>query len=140
MIENQHPGLEPDLPALRRFARQAQRAAGLAAAPSVRLMSDRDIQVLNREFRGFDKPTDVLSFPGSRDLAISLDTALRQARVRRHTLAIEIRILMLHGMLHLAGYDHEADQGEMQHREQELRQKLGLPPGLIERAQRRKMK
>ena len=69
------------------------------------------------------------------DIAISVETAARQAAEHGHTLPEELRILLLHGVLHLAGFDHEADEGEMRTREQELRTKFGLPIGLIERAQ-----
>jgi probable rRNA maturation factor len=108
-------------------------------------MDDAAIAGLNRAFRRHDAPTDVLSFPAETagyagDIAISLDTARRQARARRHSLDQEIRILLLHGLLHLAGYDHETDDGAMRRREHVLRRELGLPPGLIERAQRRKIK
>ena len=68
------------------------------------------------------------------DLAISIPTARRQAEERGHALGVEIRVLLLHGLLHLAGYDHETDDGEMARREQRLRAKLGLPHGLIERS------
>jgi probable rRNA maturation factor len=68
------------------------------------------------------------------DLAISIDTAARQAREQGHTLSIELRVLMLHGLLHLAGHDHETDKGQMAKAEQKLRAQLRLPSGLIERA------
>ena len=67
------------------------------------------------------------------DLAISVPTALRQAREQGHALAVEIKVLILHGLLHLAGFDHEADDGQMARRERLLRGRLGLPQGLIER-------
>ncbi|HET9784008.1 MAG TPA: rRNA maturation RNase YbeY [Terriglobales bacterium] len=132
---------------MRGFLLRAQRAVGLQGEIGLRLMHDTEIRELNRAFRRHDTPTDVLSFPGdgsgsgyAGDIAISLDTARRQARARRHSLDTEIRILLLHALLHLAGYDHEADDGEMRRRERGLRLKLGLPPGLIERTQRRKIK
>jgi hypothetical protein len=68
------------------------------------------------------------------DLAISVTTALGQAAEQRHSLSTEIKVLILHGLLHLAGYDHEADDGKMARRERVLRGRLGLPQGLIERA------
>ncbi len=68
------------------------------------------------------------------DLAISVPRAARQAAVQGHPLSAEIKVLILHGLLHLAGYDHEADQGRMAGRERQLRAKLGLPQGLIERS------
>jgi probable rRNA maturation factor len=90
-----------------------------------------------------DKATDVLSFPADAsmpgaekfagDLAISVPTARRQGAAYGHSLAIELKVLMLHGLLHLAGYDHETDSGQMARRERVLRAKLGLPQGLIER-------
>jgi probable rRNA maturation factor len=97
---------------------------------------------LNRRFRGKNKTTDVLSFPTggpvaagiAGDLAISVPTALNQAAERGHSLAVEIKVLILHGVLHLAGFDHETDRGEMDRRERALRAKLRLPQGLIERA------
>jgi probable rRNA maturation factor len=108
----------------------------------VLLTTDESIRRLNRQFRGRNKATDVLSFPAglspaikiAGDLAISVPTARRQALECGHSLATEIKILMLHGLLHLAGYDHETDEGEMARREQKLRTKLRLPSGLIERA------
>ena len=72
------------------------------------------------------------------DLAISVETALRQAVEQGHRLASEIKVLMLHGLLHLAGYDHETDAGEMERRERRVRARLGLPLGLIERSQARR--
>ncbi|MGH9395110.1 MAG: rRNA maturation RNase YbeY [Terriglobales bacterium] len=133
------------LPPLRRFLRQAQRAAGLEGEIGLRLMDDFGIQALNRKFRHHDAPTDVLSFAGARDnylgdLAISLDTAARQARARRHRLEVEVRILLLHGLLHLGGWDHETDGGEMRRLECLLRRQLGLPPGLLERQSGRRIK
>jgi probable rRNA maturation factor len=109
----------------------------------VLLTSDAAIRRLNRQFRGKNKATDVLSFPadglapGSEkiagDLAISVPTAQRQAVAQGHALGVEIKILILHGLLHLAGYDHESDSGQMARRERLLRGRLGLPQGLIER-------
>src|SRR5205807_6150307 len=102
---------------------------------------------LNRSYRGKNSPTDVLSFPAAEmdatgpqtvagDLAISLDTAARQAAEHGLTLRDEVCILLLHGTLHLAGYDHETDSGEMAAREAELRHTLRLPTGLIARSER----
>ena len=95
---------------------------------------------MNRQFRGKDKPTDVLSFPalaetapGGGDLAISLETASVQAVDHGHTLQMEVKLLILHGLLHLAGYDHERDKGQMRRRETLLRKQFGLPAGLVER-------
>lgn len=127
---------------LSRFLSRAMRVIGLRGEASVLLTEDERIRALNREFRHRDKSTDVLSFPAAPmflaghtagDLAISLETAARQAAEHGHTLETEIKILMLHGLLHLAGYDHETDSGEMARRESGLRRELDLPLGLIER-------
>jgi probable rRNA maturation factor len=129
---------------LTRFVRLAQAAVGLAGEVEVLLASDRTLRRLNREFRGKDAATDVLSFPAldeaagthAGDLAISLETAGRQAREFGISLRDEVRVLLLHGLLHLAGMDHEVDSGEMAAREAELRRKLRLPVGLIARVGR----
>lgn len=128
--------------ALSRFANSARRAIGLTGEVEILLSTDTELKRLNRSFRGKNKPTDVLSFPApaeiaaahAGDLAISLDTASRQAASFGHTLSDELRILILHGLLHLSGMDHEADNGEMAAREAELRSQLRLPVTLIERA------
>ena len=143
----------PSRQTLARFLREAQAGVKLRGHVSVLLTTDVAIRRLNRQFRGKNKATDVLSFPAAMpsqvsktragktglreiagDLAISIPTARRQAEERGHSLAIEIKVLMLHGLLHLAGYDHETDEGEMGRREQKLRMQLRLPDGLIERA------
>ena len=95
--------------------------------------TDADLSALNRKFRGKDYATDVLSFPPE-DLAISFDRAAAQAAELDHSVEIELRILMLHGLLHLAGMDHERDAGSMARAEVRWRKRLGLPCGLIERA------
>ena len=126
----------------------------------IALIDDRTMQRLNAGFRGVDRPTDVLSFPidagprpgrragarvrrpigrqgpfdGLGDIAISLDAARRQASAQGHSEGIELRILALHGLLHLLGYDHETDQGDMRRVEERLRRRAGLPAGLIARA------
>jgi probable rRNA maturation factor len=135
--------------AVARFMARAQDAVGLRGEVHVLLADDATLRRLNKAFRGKDKATDVLSFPAgdfttfssepdgpgmAGDLAISLETAARQASRFEHTLAQEVRILLLHGLLHLAGFDHERDSGEMAAREADLRQQLGLPAGLIARA------
>jgi probable rRNA maturation factor len=128
---------------LNRFLREAQEAVRLRGEVSVLLTTDKAIRKLNREFRGKNKATDVLSFPAegpaagglAGDLAISVDTARRQAAEQGHALTCELKILMLHGLLHLAGYDHETDDGKMADREGLLRARFGLPLGLIERAE-----
>ena len=105
------------------------------------ITNDAELQSLNRTWRKKDYPTDVLSFPQSDDrdtylgdIAISLQRARAQAREWGHSTEDELRILMLHGLLHLKGMDHEADAGEMARTERRWRRKLGLPTGLIERA------
>lgn len=113
-------------------------ATGLEGELSIRVTSAREMQALNRRFRRKNKPTDVLSFPsslpeGGGDIAIAEEIAADNARKLGHSLNTELKILILHGLLHLAGYDHEADKGEMTAREAELRQELRLPAGLIER-------
>ena len=130
----------PSIPTLTRFLREAQSAVRLRGQVTVLLTTDRRIHQLNRDFLGKDKATDVLSFPAepgpeklAGDLAISVPTARNQAAAQGHALAIEIKILILHGLLHLAGYDHETDTGQMARREKTLRSKLRLPLGLIER-------
>lgn len=133
----------PSARALARFLSQAQQAVRLKGQVTVLLTTDAAIRRLNRQFRGKNKATDVLSFPAegvgaenlAGDLAISVTTALKQAREQGHALAVEIKVLMLHGVLHLAGYDHEADEGRMARRERVLRKKLGLSLGLIERTE-----
>jgi probable rRNA maturation factor len=129
---------------LAHFLRKAIDATGLAGEVSVLLTGDAAIRALNRKYRHKDKATDVLSFPAvetpedvAGDLVISLETALMQAEERGHPLEMEIRLLLLHGLLHLAGYDHEADKGTMHRRETRLRRELGLTAGLIERAHER---
>lgn len=128
-------------PALARFLTRAKKAAALNGELSVLLADDKQLRQLNKQFRGKNTPTDVLSFPAPEemsglagDLAISIDTAAKQAAEFGHSLNDELRILLLHGVLHLAGYDHEADNGEMAARELELRTKLGLSTNLIDRA------
>src|SRR2546422_7433863 len=133
------------------------RAPGLAAwlpsiAPSaasgavtVALVSDARVRELNRRFRKRDRPTDVLSFPsvadepradGRRylgDVVIAAGLARRQAKEVGHSIQTELRVLALHGLLHLLGYDHERDAGRMARVERRLRRKGGLREGLIER-------
>ena len=136
----------PSTRTLGRFLSEAQTAAGLRGQVTVLLAADATIRDLNRRFRGEDEATDVLSFPAkplqntklaervAGDVAIGVETARRQAAEQGHTLVTEIKVLILHGLLHLAGYDHETDAGKMQRRERQLRERLGLPQGLIERA------
>ncbi len=132
----------PSKPTLNRFLTQAQTAVRLRGEVTVLLTTDAAIRKLNHQFRGKNKATDVLSFPAegigaeemAGDLAISVDTARRQAGDQGHALTCELKVLILHGLLHLAGHDHEADDGKMARRERLLRARLGLPQGLIERS------
>jgi len=136
----------PSTRTLAHFLSEAQAAVRLRGQVTVLLTTDAGIRSLNRRFRSKNKATDVLSFPAegigaeeiAGDLAISVPTALRQAIEQGHTLSIEVKVLILHGLLHLAGYDHEADTGQMARRERTLRARLRLPHGLIERAGRPK--
>src|ERR1700744_2516815 len=130
---------------LNRFLAEATAALGLAGEVSVLLTGDKQLRAMNLQFRGVDKPTDVLSFPAlpeaanggqGGDLAISLETAAIQAADHGHPLQMEVKVLILHGLLHLAGYDHERDQGQMRRREKLLRKRFALPTGLIERSRR----
>jgi probable rRNA maturation factor len=140
-------GLSPS--GLARFLLRVQQAAGVDGEINVLLADDRALRRLNRTFLGKDTPTDVLSFPAGStavffgdpdgpdfagDIAISLETAARQAARYGHSLRDELRILLLHGVLHLAGFDHDADSGEMAAREAELRHQLGLPGAVTARA------
>jgi probable rRNA maturation factor len=123
--------------ALARFANKAQRAVALPGEVNILLTGNSEIQRLNLQFRRKDQPTDVLSFPSHQpeggDIAISIQTARVQAAHIGHDLLTEIKVLILHGMLHLAGHDHETDHGKMCKLEQKLRGELNLPAGLIER-------
>lgn len=123
------------------FARKLEREVARGRAFDCLITGDAELQRLNRDFRGKDYATDVLSFPAPTpnsvlgDLAISLPRARAQARDFGHTTETEIRILMLHGVLHLLGLDHERDNGHMARAEKRWRSRLGLPGGLIERVQ-----
>lgn len=139
--------------ALDRFVARARRAVGLGGLVNVLVSSSAVVRSLNRRFRSQDKATDVLSFPSSLpparrgravpsnrlaiagDIAISAEIAARNAAPLKHSTADEVKILTLHGMLHLAGFDHERDNGEMALEEIRLRRMLKLPAALIERAQ-----
>jgi probable rRNA maturation factor len=115
---------------LRRVLRAAARDLGVTGELSVVLAGDRTLRSLNARYRGKDKPTDVLSFPGPGgeeglgDVVISLDTAARNARALGRTLPQEVDVLALHGFLHVLGYDHETDDGTMDRLERRLRRKL----------------
>jgi probable rRNA maturation factor len=97
------------------------------------IATDEELQKLNQKFRGKNYATDVLSFPAD-DIAISFDRAAAQAAELGHSVEDELRVLILHGLLHLAGMDHERDGGVMKRTEARWRKRLGLPSGLIERA------
>ena len=129
--------------ALMRFVARARQAVGLKGAVDVLVTSNSELRSLNRRFREQDKATDVLSFPGepgaasdfAGDIAISAEIASQNAQALGHPIAVEVKILTLHGILHLRGCDHESDHGEMAKLEQRLRRKLRLPVGLIERTE-----
>lgn len=121
---------------LRAFWRELVATVGEGQEMTCLVTGDAELRRLNREFRGQDAPTDVLSFPepGGGEIAVSFDRAAAQAAELGHMVEQELRILMLHGVLHLMGMDHETDGGEMAREETRWRRKLGLPAGLIERA------
>jgi probable rRNA maturation factor len=120
---------------LQRFARRAQKLAEVQGEVDILISTNKRLRDLNRRFRRKNKPTDVLSFPrpSGGDIAISAQIALENARRYDHSLAIELKILVLHGLLHLAGYDHESDNGSMARAESRLRSQLKLPASLIDR-------
>ena len=119
--------------------------AGARGQVSIALVSDQRIRALNRKYRRNDHATDVLSFRSEPEplalspkrflgeIVIARGVARRQAREARHSELTELRVLALHGLLHLLGYDHERDSGEMRRAERRLRRKGGLSEGLIER-------
>jgi len=125
---------------LRRFLDEVVRRVVRGRSIACLVTGDAEVRRLNRRFRGKNSATDVLSFPSSEkngfagDLAISVDHARRQAAEHGHSLEDELRILILHGALHLTGLDHENDAGRMARAEARWRRCLGLPTGLIERA------
>lgn len=143
IVRKQIPGLSART--LERFVLKARRAARVRGTVNVLVTGDNELRALNRQFRKKDKATDVLSFPAPSDspsglnrfageLAISADIARKNSRRLGHTLSQEIKILTLHGILHLAGFDHEADEGQMARKENLLRQTLKLEVGLIQRS------
>ena len=127
-----HPSRRVRRTPLREFLAALEKAHKLEV--TCLIADDAELQRLNKQFRKKNYATDVLSFPPN-EMAISLDRASAQAKELGHSLDEELRILMLHGMLHLCGMDHETDSGEMRRTETRWRKKLGLPAGLIERAQ-----
>ena len=139
VLSRRIPGLSERV--LSNFLVNACRAARLKGTASLLVTSSRRMRQLNAQFRGKDYPTDVLSFPSpsfvegfSGDIAVSGDMAARNAQALGHSVGDEVKILVLHGVLHLAGYDHVSDNGQMAEQELRLRRKLGLPAALIERA------
>jgi len=115
---------------LRRVLRGAARALRARGEVSLVLAGDRLVHRLNRDYRGKDRPTDVLSFPGAGgdeglgDVVISVPTAERNARRLGRTLPEELDVLALHGFLHVLGHDHETDEGQMDRLERRLRRRL----------------
>jgi probable rRNA maturation factor len=120
---------------LQRFARRAQKLAEIQGEVDILIATNKRLRDLNRRFRRKDRPTDVLSFPrpSGGDIAISAQIARDNAQRYGHSFAAELKILVLHGMLHLAGYDHESDNGRMARMESRLRSQLKLPASLIDR-------
>jgi probable rRNA maturation factor len=126
------------------FVLRVRKAVKLRGSINVLVTSSAEVRSLNRRFRGKNQATDVLSFPaefsglGKRqltgDIAISADIAAANAASLGHSAAQEVKILTLHGILHLAGFDHEQDNGEMARKELKLRRRFRLPTALIERA------
>src|SRR5436309_12709995 len=127
---------------IERFALKLQDEVAQGRAFDCLISGDAELRRLNRDFRGKDYPTDVLSFPAAPqppapsprlgDVAISLPRARVQAREFGHSITQEIRVLMLHGVLHLLGMDHATDGGRMARVEKRWRTRLALPNGLIE--------
>ena len=134
-VFNRQRALAVDIPSLRRFIRRLSDHLSVRAGFSVVLLRDETIRRYNRQFRGQDYPTDVLSFPAGPewdgvqtedylgDILISIEAAERQKRVN---LSSEIEILCIHGLLHLMGYDHETDRGEMRRLETKVKKELQL--------------
>jgi probable rRNA maturation factor len=134
-----------DSASLERFVARARRAVKLRGPVNVVVTGNREVRSLNREFRKIDKPTDVLSFQSAAvplnrlhqpagEIILSADIARQNAARLGHPVANEIKTLTLHGLLHIAGYDHERDDGRMAILEKQLRMQLKLGAGLIERA------
>jgi len=133
---------------LERFVLRARRAVRLRNPVNVLVTSSAELRSFNQRFRGANKATDVLSFPAppasrrqakrvAGEVAISADIARDNAGRLGHSVADEVKILVLHGILHLAGFDHERDNGEMARKESRLRRQLKLEGSLIERTQAR---
>jgi probable rRNA maturation factor len=131
-VVNRQRRLQLDTDAWSRFAAHALETIGKSeSSATIAFVSDKRIRELNRQFRGVNKATDVLSFPAGEklnlgDVAVSVDTAAVQATENGLTFEDEIAQLILHGLLHLCGYDHETDNGEMNRLELKFRRKLGI--------------
>ena len=131
-VVNRQRGKKIDVHRWSEFADKALDAIGKhGSSATIAFVSDKNIRNLNQQFRNIDKPTDVLSFPAEEetnlgDIAISVETAAAQAKENGLTFEGEIAQLILHGLLHLSGYDHETDNGEMNRLELRLRRKLGI--------------
>jgi probable rRNA maturation factor len=124
---------------IRRFAATLRETVTEGRPFSCLITDDRELRRLNRQFLGRDYATDVLSFPSGStsdlgEVAISANRAAEQSAEFGHDPDAEVRILMLHGVLHLLGMDHETDKGAMARLEKRWRERLGLPAGLIERS------
>ena len=131
-VVNRQRRVKVDPDAWTTFAEKALNAIGdSGSSATIAFVSDSRIRKLNQQFRGVDKATDVLSFPADEpdnlgDVAISVETAAKQAQENGLRFDDEIAQLILHGLLHLSGYDHETDNGEMNRLELRLRKKLGI--------------
>jgi probable rRNA maturation factor len=132
-----------DRRAIRRYASQLNLDVASGRGFDCLVTNDEHLRGLNRQFRGHDYGTDVLAFPSGAargaagELAISIERAAAQAREYGHSTAAEIQILMLHGVLHLIGHDHEQDRGKMRRLERTWRLAHDLPSGLIGRQAKR---
>ena len=136
IVRNLQRRYKVDRLVLERFLTEVASTLGAAeASATLALVGDARIQKLNCDFRGHDKPTDVLSFAAARneddpdylgDIVVSVDTASRQAKRRGSNLRRELKVLSLHGFLHLLGYDHEKDDGEMRRIEYRLRRRFAI--------------
>jgi len=131
-VVNRQRRLQLDTEAWSTFATRALNVIGKSDhSATIAFVSDKRIRELNRQFRGVDKATDVLSFPAEEetnlgDVAVSVETAATQAKENGLSFDEEISQLILHGLLHLCGYDHETDNGEMNRLELKLRRRLGI--------------
>ena len=132
-----------DKPRLRAFVARLTFEVSAGQPFTVLIANDQELQRLNLAFLQHDYPTDVLSFPGESELgemAISADRALEQGVRLGHDVSTEVEVLILHGLLHLLGHDHEGDRGAMRRLETKWRKIFGLPAGLIERAKSERTK